>query len=100
MKIRNGFVSNSSSSSFVILQQNNSLSEEELIKKSSETYIKQYCSEISEWQQDNIKNYAAMKKYVILIQSIEYGAEQDVEKLAKKLCEMGNIKNVSFEWSE
>ena len=41
-----------------------------------------------------------MKSYVILVQSIEYGAEHDVEKLAKKLCEMGNINNVAFVWSE
>jgi hypothetical protein len=99
MKQRKGFVSNSSSSSFVILKQDDKLSREELVKKSKEILLK-YCDYDDEWLDKRINPLADKNQYILLIQSIDYGAEEAAEKLARKLCEMGGIKNISFEWSE
>ena len=108
MKTRNGFVSNSSSSSFIVLISAPSLAEEELIKRSSD-YWEEHLG-IAGCEEQELGNYYTKKidawakegKHVLLINRVNYGAEESVEELAKGLLEALDVdcSSVSFAWSE
>ena len=104
MKQRAGFVSNSSSSSFIILKRDISLSVEELCKRSMEKYVEACGKEESQdpYYQDKIKAFAEEGKYVLLIDKIEYGEEDPIERLVSALLNaVGvNTEDISFVWGE
>ena len=105
MKNRNGFVSNSSSSSFIILIKDKELTEAQLVQASKEAY--------AEWQGTSAENldeyyvgyceeYAKDGNKILLVKSIEYGAEEGVEDMARELVNklVGDDVEVSFAWEE
>jgi len=99
MKTRNGLVSNSSSSSFIIIHKDKNLSHEKLISKSMKVFIDNY-GEDNERNKDNKKQAESLandNEYILLIDSVEYGAEGCVERIIEKLCTSLNIKNVRIE---
>ena len=93
-KIRNGFVSNSSSSSFIVLKPNTLFSgkknNENVIKKAfvenhgeindkwDKEYFESYNKKILEFAEKN-----GVDGFEVFEVSVEYGAEDSVEKLAK-----------------
>ena len=104
MKTRNGFVSNSSTSSFIVLVKDRSLSHEELVNKSLQEradYHGEPVEDLSEIYANKATEYADEGKYAFMIASIEYGAEEEVEWVVKKLLKKLNVnKEISFDWGE
>ena len=109
MKIRNGFVSNSSSSSFILHIKDEKLTQEERKNKTFEAYIKAYGEDtVKEMEDDNrwlskeIEKLEENKKYIALIQRIEWGGEEAINKILPVILEtLGIDKNkIDYEWGE
>ena len=101
MKTRNGFVSNSSSSSFVVIKKEKSMSEEEIIKVSMERHTQWGGEEYAFDKKKYIEALAKNGERVILNESVEYGAEESVEKVVKALLShLGILEQVRCEWEE
>jgi len=99
MKNRQGFVSNSSSSSFIILVKNEGMCNEELMtisKKNMQDFTDIEC--INEYA---IK-YSKEQKYILLMTSLENGAEEGIEDMMIQLLENCGINTeyISFEHDE
>jgi len=102
MKTHNGFISNSSSSSFIILKKDKTLSAEELKKRSVKCYEEYFDCDIAndEYYQKEIADLVKNNQYVLLMQNIENGAEDGVEKLIKNFADKLNITDITFKWTE
>ena len=104
MKTRHGFISNSSSSSFIILAKDKELTENQLKQTSIEAWEKYLGETIDDSFDDHYVNtaleYAKEGKYIFLIKSIEYGAEECVEDLVRDLIEkLNNKENLNLDFS-
>ncbi len=103
MKTRNGFVSNSSSSSFIILKQDKTLSYEKLTELSLKEYKDHYGADFDDSEgyfTSKSEKWAKEGKYLFLLNSVDYGAEEAVECAIKGLLEKLNIDGITYEVGE
>jgi len=107
MKIRTGFVSNSSSSSFIVSIDNFAQDDPKLLKEyNKKKYLEynEYYEEDDEYDRNSLNEL--LDKYkdkrIITIQSIEYGAEEDVERIVKEIVQslVDPKTKVYFDWEE
>lgn len=94
MKIRKGFVSNSSSSSFIVTVKDEKYTKEQIENHNKKILCDNYgpIDEDKEYIDQQVKKYK--NQYILYIGSVEYGAEESVEKVTLELLKhMGYKKN-------
>jgi len=103
VKRRNGFVSNSSSSSFIVLKKDKNMSFDEMKAKSIEV-LTSHCDyrDDGEYERGEAERYAKDNRRILLIENVEWGGEEAINKIVPKLLEkLGvNTEDISFEWGE
>lgn len=100
MKLRTGFVSNSSSSSFIVSVENNQQDSPQFLKMCNKEKMDELGYE-NEYRNDLVDKYTKKDLRIIMIDNVEYGAEEDAERIASSLIKHFDPKTkVHFDWEE